>query len=172
MKFQVLIGLLSLGSVAFSALASDKDHYKPLEPSLRMAIGYADAELTVPGGSNSSTGVVFELGGDFNKVLGINLEYASFSDFSNTNISASVYGVSFDVGYAFPISSNLYIKPYGIIGGVRGDMDYLESQTSLTYGMGIRAYIGDNLYLSAETKFAEFDLFDARLITAKLGFRF
>ncbi|MEZ8544374.1 porin family protein [Vibrio splendidus] len=156
----------------------------------RVGIGYNQTQVddwltddTVDWGN----GIKLEYGYEFNRIVGINVSYATNSDDENVEgIKAEIDGYKFqvdaDIGYKFELDG-FSLKPYGVLGLARQSEDnsisildkkWTESynDTSFVVGLGGRAEFGPHLYTDMRFEFASYDDVDYDTLSWTVGYRF
>lgn len=179
-----LTTLISASLLSVPALANS------FESQHRVGLGYSQTQVadwisddTVDWGN----GIKLEYGYEFNRIVGINVSYATNSDDENVggvkaDIDGSKFQVDADIGYKFDLDG-FSLKPYGVLGFARQSEDnsisysgekWTESynDTSFVVGLGGRAEFGQHLYTDMRFEFASYDSMDYDTFSWTVGYRF
>lgn len=89
---------------------------------------------------SDDNGLGVEVGYDFNKVIGVSGTIGNSGDISATQFAL-------DLGYAFNLGSNHYIKPYVDLGYSMYDAGDIGDESGMTTGFGIRYTAPFGLYV-------------------------
>jgi len=132
LKKLITLGLIS-ATLSTSVIADDFS-------GARIGVGYSKIELE---DEDAGKGFKIEAGYDFNKIIGVSLSYGNTNKTEDGfDIDSEAAKLGADLGYAFDISKNFFIKPY-ITGGVQSFNSEIEGfsfidDTVPYYGLGLR----------------------------------
>ena len=143
----IALSLLSFSAIGSSAIASEYSGF-------RAGSGFAETSTNTGG---LGLGIKAEGGYDLNRFIGFSLSLEGSAKWGDGSIwgsqSTTTFKIGSDIGYAIKITNMLTIKPYLDYGYVDYSQTYIgwgdvESDLSGSYsGGGIRAYIGEHIYI-------------------------
>ncbi len=181
---------IALTTLISATLLSTAAFANTFESQHRVGIGFNKAKVTDWLSDSTvdwGNGIKLEYGYEFNRVVGINVSYATNSDSETVgiyraDIDGSTFKVDADIGYKFDLNG-FSIKPYGILGLARHNEDNSFSagrekwsetfnDTSFVVGLGGRAEFGQHIYSDMRFDFAIYDDVDYDTFSWTIGYRF
>ena len=136
---------------------------------------------------DTDTGFKLEGGYDFNRIVGFNLSYEeSGYDYKYGSVDFSTIKLGADLGYAFPLSPSVSLKPYFSLGFHRTteDHNWCErkycyhssfTDTNTYYGFGVRL-TADMFYVNVSNEVLKLDLgpyrYEPDQIAVTVGLKF
>lgn len=139
---------------------------------------------------DTDTGFKLEGGYDFNRIVGFNLSYEEsgydYYGYQRGSVDYSTVKLGADLGYAFPLSPSVSLKPYISLGFHRTTEDERwcsskscysanYSDTNTYYGIGIRL-TADMFYINVSNEVLKFDVgpyrYEPDQIAVTVGLKF
>ena len=152
--------VFALLAVPSMASAHHSYHYHYAGPRLGLGVSYLSNN-----GIDTDTGFKFEVGNDFNRIVGMKLSYEqSGYDYYYDSVDYSTFKLGVDLGYAFEISHDFAMKPYVSFGFHRTTEDDYWCSDRYCYSSSYsdtNTYTGFGLRLTARTLY--FDISNEKL---------
>lgn len=160
--FSVLITAPMMANAHHSASYHSHNNYAG--PRVGLGISYLSDRYI-----DTDTGFKLEGGFDFNRIVGVNLSYEdSGYDYKYGSLDYSTIKLGTDLGYAFPLSQSVSLKPYVSLGFHRTTEDHnwcerkhcyhsSYTDTNTYYGIGMRL-TADMFYINVSNEVLKLDV--------------
>ncbi|MGF1684656.1 porin family protein [Photobacterium minamisatsumaniensis] len=158
-KITAVFSLIAMSSIANA-------HHYDYYTGPRFGIGVSSTDF---GSIDTDSGIKFEGGYDFNRIVGMTLSYEQ-SDYDSRDeaLDFETFKLGADLGYAFQLTHSISMKPYVSVGFHHSTEDYYwcskkhcyqssNSDTNTYYGIGLRLVAGP-LYFDVSNEVLNYDI--------------